>query len=102
MAIINPVLTLPARGNGLVDQATPAKTAELPGSSLPSKPVAEIDQVKLTTSSLRLRQTENQEEDPPMDQAKIDKLRAAIANGEYQIDSGRLANKIFDFEIALP
>lgn len=99
---INPISTSPVRSTGPVDQATPAKTTELPGSGLPGKPVAEIDQVKLTTNSLRLRQLETQDqEEPPMDQVKIDKLRAAIANGEYRVDSGKLANKMLDFESAL-
>lgn len=96
---INPVSNLFVRGNGLVDQAAPTKTEKLPGSGLPGKPVAEIDQVNLTTSSLRLRQIEIQDkEGPPMDQAKIEKLRAAIANGEYQVDSDKLASRILDFE----
>lgn len=96
---INPISTSPVRGSGLVDQATAAKVAELPGSGLPGKPVAEIDQVKLTNNSLRLRQIETQDqEEPPMDQAKIDKLRAAIANGEYRVDSDKLAKKMLDFE----
>lgn len=98
---INSILTSPLRGNGLVDQATPAKTEKSPRAGLPDKPVAEIDQVNLTTSSLRLRQMETQDtEGPPMDQAKIEKLREAIANGQYQVNSGKLASKMLDFETA--
>lgn len=100
MAIIS-VSNLSVRGNGIVDQSVPAKTEKLPSSSLPGKAVAEVDQVNLTTSSLRLRQIETQDkEEPPMDQAKIDKLRTVIANGEYQVDSSKLAGKILDFEAA--
>ncbi|HCB12615.1 MAG TPA: flagellar biosynthesis anti-sigma factor FlgM [Gammaproteobacteria bacterium] len=96
---INSVSNLSLRGNGIVDQAIPAKTEKTPSGSLPGKAVAEVDQVNLTTSSLRLRQIETQDkEGPPMDQAKIDKLRAVIASGEYQVDSGKLASKILDFE----
>jgi negative regulator of flagellin synthesis FlgM len=105
MAIINSISTLPMRGsNGPVEQHLTAKTGKLPNSDLLNKSDAESDQVNLTRGSLRLREieTHDAEGQPPMDQEKIEKLRNAIANGEYPIDSNRIARKMLEFdELAL-
>jgi len=35
---------------------------------------------------------------PPVEQGRVERLREAIENGSYQIDSGRLASKMLAFE----
>ena len=90
------------RGNGAMDPAAPAKTVPLPGSGLRDAPVAEVDQVQLTPESLRLRQQlETSGKKPPMDEEKIKALRAAIADGSYQVDSQRIAHKMLALETHL-
>ncbi len=39
---------------------------------------------------------------PDIDQKKIDKIKTALANGEYDIDPARIAEKFLDFETQLP
>jgi negative regulator of flagellin synthesis FlgM len=96
---INPIsgtYSPPVRGSGHVERVTSTQAA-----SLPDKPVGEIDQVQLTPGSLSLRQLETARQEPPVDQAKVAALREAIANGEYQVDSGRIARKMSVLEKAL-
>jgi len=35
---------------------------------------------------------------PPVEQSRVERLREAIENGSYPIDSGRLASKMLAFE----
>lgn len=96
---INPIsgtYSPPIRGGGHVERAAPASVA-----SPPDKPVGEIDQVRLTPGSLSLRQLETAGQEPPVDEAKVAALRKAIADGAYQVDSGRVARKMSDLEEAL-
>ena len=88
------------RGNG-VDPAAPLKPAPLSDNSQHDSPVAEVDQVRLTPESMRLRQHMDAPEKPPMNEAKIKALREAITAGTYQVNSERLAGKLLDFESAL-
>lgn len=97
---INPITGMysrPVRGGDYVERTAPANAT----SSLPDKPVSDIDQVRLTPGSLSLRQLETTGQEPPIDQAKVAALRKAIASGEYQVDSGRIARKMSDLETAL-
>lgn len=96
---INPITGMysrPVRGGDHVERAASANVA-----SLPDKPVGEIDQVRLTPGFLSLRQLETTGQEPPIDEAKVAALRNAIANGEYPMDSGRIARKMSDLETAL-
>lgn len=96
---INPVTGMyspPVRGGGHVERVSQSS-----GASLPDKPVSEVDQVRLTPGFLSLRQLEMEQQEPPVDEAKVAALRKAIANGEYPVDSGRIARKMSDLEDAL-
>lgn len=86
------------RGNG-VDSAASPKSAPLPGGGPQDAPVAEVDQVRLTPETVRLRQQlEAPEGEAPMDELKIKKLQQAIANGTYRVNSTQLAGKMIDSE----
>jgi negative regulator of flagellin synthesis FlgM len=37
----------------------------------------------------------------PIDTLRINEMKNAIANGEYQVDAERIANKMIDFESSL-
>jgi negative regulator of flagellin synthesis FlgM len=96
---INPINGLyagPVRSSSHADRLSASNAA-----SLPDKPVGEVDEVRLTPGSMSLRQLETKQQKPPIDEAKVAALRKAIAQGDYQIDSGRLARKLADFESSL-
>lgn len=99
--LINGMYPPSVRGGGQADQATPAKSEQLPAGGLLDKAVGEVDQVQLTPGSLSLRQLERKGNEAPIDEAKVAALRKAIANGEYAVDSGRVARKMLDLEDAL-
>lgn len=95
---INPITGMhspPVRG-GHMERVSPSS-----GASLPDRPVSEVAQVRLTPGSLSLRQLEMERQEPPVDEAKVATLRKAIANGEYRVDSGRIARKMSHLEDAL-
>lgn len=99
---INSIQSSLLRGNGAVDSPVPPKSAPLPIGGRRDAPVAEVDQVRLTPETVRLRQhMDSLEKGPPMNESKIKALQKAIAEGAYQVNSERLAGKILDFETPL-
>lgn len=57
------------------------------------------ESVRLSPEAQRLQQaTEQLGEQPAVDQARVDRLRQAIADGSYQVDSQRVAEKLLAFE----
>jgi negative regulator of flagellin synthesis FlgM len=102
MAMINNLLP-PMRGNGLPMDLVPSKATPSSGSGRHGKPVTEVDEVQLTPESARLReQLGAAGADAPMDSARIQALKQAIENGQYQVSSKRLAINILKFEGSLP
>lgn len=92
--------TPPVRpSGGQVDRVAPARPDQVGAS--PDQPVIEVDKVDLTSNSLNLRQMEIQNPEPPIDQDRVAALREAIASGQYQPDSARIASKMLDFESRL-
>lgn len=97
---INGVYTPPVRSSGgQVDRVAPARPDQVGAS--PDQPVVEVDKVDLTPHSLNLRQMEIQSIEAPVDQERVAALRAAIASGQYQVNSVRVASKLIDFETTL-
>lgn len=56
------------------------------------------DQVKLTDSAQALQQASKVNDNSAIDQAKVDKIRAALADGSYKIDAGRIADGLIGIE----
>tara|TARA_R110001592_G_scaffold197664_2_gene445678 strand:- start:1154 stop:1492 length:339 start_codon:yes stop_codon:yes gene_type:complete len=57
------------------------------------------DQVKLSASSKSIQQVEAEiSAMPEVNDAAVDRIRAAIDSGEYKIDYEKLAGKMLDFE----
>ena len=98
---INPIQSPPLRGNG-PDLANSAKTTPSSVGSRRNPLVNDVDQVLLTPETRRLRQhMDVPEKGPPMNEAKIEALRDAIAKGTYKVNAGQLAGKLFNAEAAL-
>ena len=96
---INPIPSPLIGGSGL-------KTTPLSVSSRRDAPDTDVDtdvdQVRLTPETVRLRQhMDVPEKGPPMNEAKVETLRDAIAKGTYKVDAERLAGKLFNAEAAL-
>lgn len=89
----------PARGSGQTGRVGAPKVEMLPGSGMPDQPVQAPDVLRLTPETLHLRKLEaSLGNEPPLDQERIETLRNAIANGEYQVNSTRVAGKLLDLE----
>jgi len=57
------------------------------------------DQVTLTADARKLGQLiDAAASEPDIDTAKVQSLRNAISRGEYRVDSGRIAERMVDFE----
>lgn len=55
---------------------------------------ARQDSVSLTQSAQQLTNVQKKGSDAPVNQEKVDRLKAAIQNGSYRIDAEQLASKI--------
>jgi negative regulator of flagellin synthesis FlgM len=57
------------------------------------------DTVQLSPEAQRLQQAADKlNEQPAVDQERVAKLKQAIADGSYQVDSQRVASKLLAFE----
>lgn len=59
------------------------------------------DSVSLTQSAQQLTNVQKKGSDAPVNQEKVDRLKAAIQNGSYRIDAEQLASKISKAESEL-
>jgi negative regulator of flagellin synthesis FlgM len=59
------------------------------------------DSVSLTTSAQQLSQVQRKSTEAPVNQEKVDRLKKAIQNGEYQVNPESLAQKISTLESEL-
>lgn len=63
---------------------------------------AAIDSVSLTDTAARLQKLENTiAELPVVDSQRVEELRRAIANGEYEANPANIADKMLGFEAEL-
>jgi negative regulator of flagellin synthesis FlgM len=61
--------------------------------------VAAGDKVSFTETSVRLRALEGTLANMPVvDEARVEAIKQAIADGSYQIDANRIADKLIQFE----
>ena len=58
------------------------------------------DKVSLTATAARLKDLEQRlaTDSPPFDAERVNRMKQAIASGEYRVDAGRVADKMIDFE----
>ncbi len=61
--------------------------------------IKEDDAVTLSSGAAQLRELgQSLADSAPFDQAKVDRIKDLIGQGEYQIDSGRIAERLRQFE----
>ncbi len=60
------------------------------------------DKVSLTSTAARLKDIEQRlASQAPVDNNRVNQVKSAINNGEYNVDADRVANKMIDFESSL-
>lgn len=80
--------TQPGRGENVTSHSS---AGQAPGA----------DSVSLTDTAARLRMLEGTlSASPEVDSARVADIQRAIADGSYQIDAGKIADKLLDFEAA--
>lgn len=64
-----------------------------------NQPAAADSQVKLSNQAQQLQAIENRlRELPEVDSARVEQIKQAIADGSYQPDNGRIADKLIALE----
>jgi negative regulator of flagellin synthesis FlgM len=83
---------------GVAADKTQADAAAAPSSSTAQTG----DQVTLTSSARSLQKLSDAvAQAPVVNAAKVTSIKQALANGTYQVDSGRVADKMIQFENGL-
>ena len=87
--------TTQAGSRSEVDSARqPATAQQVTTASTP-----EGEQVKLSNEAQQLQKTANKLSDlPTVDKERVARLKQAISDGSYNVDSQRVASKLLDFE----
>ncbi len=84
--------------NRFVDNASPTKVT-----SPQASPAVTSDTVVITEAAAKFHAIEKSiSQQPEVDQARVEALRQAVANGTYQIDPQRIAEKLLQFESMVP
>lgn len=79
-------------------QSQPGRVAGEASASNNSQAPAKQDSVSLTQSAQQLANVQKKGSEAPVNQEKVDRIKQAIANGEYQINPESLAKKIATLE----
>ena len=98
-------MTTSIQNNGLPNfpQATgatgnaSASTTAAAGSNTAVTPKSD-DQLKLTDSARALQEAARLDTSSAIDSKRVEQIREALANGSYQVDPGRIADRMLSFE----
>ena len=64
----------------------------------PTEAASSKDSVKLTTQALNLNKMQANTNEPKVNAQRIESLKSAIVNGDYKINTERLAERLSKFE----
>ena len=79
--------------------ATRIKNEAADGGTGESRQQSETDTVSLTSTASKMRDIERSlKAESPVNAQRVQAMRQAIDNGEYRVDSDRVADKMIDFE----
>jgi negative regulator of flagellin synthesis FlgM len=85
-----------SRGAGRQERAADSEKTE---TSAPVDGGKSSSQVRLTDAATSLKQIETRLADlPDVDQKRVDSLRQRIESGQYEVNAGRLADRLLAFE----
>ncbi|MGF6392295.1 flagellar biosynthesis anti-sigma factor FlgM [Pseudomonas plecoglossicida] len=88
----------PSVTGGVRGTAAPS-SAEKPGAPAEASKSASGEAVHLSQEAQQLQKISDKLRDQPVvDSARVAQLKQAIADGSYQVDAGRVASKLLDFE----
>ena len=90
-----PAFTSPSSSAG---SGTPASVGTPVGAAAASNSGKPEDQVKLTDSALALQQAARGSEGAVVDHKKVEQIRQSIADGSYQVNPGRIAERMMSLE----
>jgi negative regulator of flagellin synthesis FlgM len=76
--------------------ATPGSQEASVSNGSPSRPAN--DSVQLTDSARALQQASGADAQSPVDSARVEQLRAAVANGSYSINPRQIADRLSALE----
>ncbi|MBH3388557.1 flagellar biosynthesis anti-sigma factor FlgM [Pseudomonas putida] len=89
----SPSVTGGVRGN------TAPGSAEKPAASQEAATSASGEAVHLSQEAQQLQKISDKLRDEPVvNSARVAQLKQAIADGSYQVDAGKIASKLLDFE----
>jgi negative regulator of flagellin synthesis FlgM len=92
----------PIKGSKGVGAITHKASSYAPAAAATSAGSQNADQLTLTSSARSLQKIEEAlAKAPVVDTAKVAAVKQAVSSGTYQIDSGRTADKLLQFERGL-
>lgn len=87
---------------GSSSSAAVVDKSQTESSSSAAKTTHAADQVTLTSNARTLQKVEDRiAKAPTVDTAKVAQVKQAVSDGSYQVDSGRVADKLLQFERGL-
>ncbi len=88
---------LPALPQAKTSQGSAGNQASSASASGTASPQAG-DSLKLTDSARALHQATSVNTQSPVDTAKVEQIRHALANGSYKVDAGKIAERLSSIE----
>ncbi|HET6433637.1 flagellar biosynthesis anti-sigma factor FlgM [Dyella sp.] len=82
-----------AQGNASSQAPSSAGSADASGSA-----AASADRVNLTDSARALQEASRAGDSSPIDTAKVERVRQALASGSYQVNPERIADSLLSLE----